>query len=334
MQDDPAQGTLSDDNARRILDALDFEIAQIRNEQQSLGWTTWVTFAGIGGALWWMIDQLKSVSSLSNVMHVYLVCALTYVVVSSVYYALHQRRALNYERRVRPLQLQLEPNADPPVLLLAVVELVALWSIAVCGWPEASLHARVLAAIFSGGLAIVALVGFASALFNFQVPSRSNSKRTAVATVLVFLVVLAWPLVEYTRLLLTDRGITASDYRTGGLIEVLVILLVMLGQSLRRPLQLDPLIALRRDVALKRIDLIQAQRQIEILVLGIVVEEALQRDVERLYEILRDQSEEHGRSQTRVNDGRQAKALPRRVTTSQRGGRHMMLASIGCSADW
>jgi hypothetical protein len=41
MADDTLQATPSGDDTRRVLDALDFEIAQIRTDQQTLGWTTW-----------------------------------------------------------------------------------------------------------------------------------------------------------------------------------------------------------------------------------------------------------------------------------------------------
>jgi len=294
MTDDLRErGGSEGDDTRRILEALDFEIEQLRTEQQGLGWTTWAALAGISGALWLLVDQIKSASSLINVIHVYFICALTVLIFSCVHSIFRPMRADGRRGHERPMQLVLEANADSLAVLLAIVEMVGLCLIALYLWPEVSLPVRVLTAILSASFALVGVLALVATLFNVPVPSTGGSRSTPSLLILPLCIVLwAWLFAEYAWTLLADQRVTVADYRAGGLIEGLVVLLGMLAWALKKPLLLQPLIGLRRDIAFKRIDPARAERQAEILILGMKVEDALQRNVERLSQILRDQRDE------------------------------------------
>lgn len=139
------------------------------------------------------------------------------------------------------------------------------------------------ACLFYGAWAFVMLFGIALSYLRWPVPRGGNASRLALALLSGLLALGILALLGVLRVM-WQQGIspTWAEYRVGGLLLGIMIVVQLLAREHPRSPLLDSLVDLRRTLGLRKMDVEFARRQTEIALAGMTVSDAFQADIEEL----------------------------------------------------
>ncbi|WP_242333313.1 hypothetical protein [Anaeromyxobacter sp. SG66] len=259
---------------RDIVDAITHEIVDQEAIAKQGGWTPWALLASGAAAVWLLLDQFKSARpTLSAAALAYLSCWLALRSVA------HLKELINikmpgaeHDPRVlltrRLLQFSLEVIATIPASVLAVVALALTRSV-VPRWAS------------NGGLVLASLelcdVPAFMAVSWSNVPAPMGGKpalrrfitAAMFTSVAIRLVLAGGVLVAVSRAAAAPQGMTVEAARVGLLCAAFCFLLERFAATLGSRGTTDELVALRRSVLLRDLDVPDAIRAFEQLLLGV-----------------------------------------------------------------
>lgn len=257
---------------KAALDAIDFEISEVRGAHRGSGWTSWGVLAALAAVAWLMADVLKTetVSERVVLRLFFLGSIIVEIVVGlaslfGIQYPLFPARD---ERRLR-MGWGLPLNGVE-VLLVLGRSAILLWVIA-SGWPDVSPLLRVLAYVYVTIALPVILFALAIRAF-FAFPTQVSVSRSMVRfQVLTGVVVLLWTVAllwQYTSAFFRGTYATVADYQLAGLLVASFILLGRFARLYRHAPTLLPLLDVRRNLVFSRISPSEAMRRVESIIVG------------------------------------------------------------------
>jgi hypothetical protein len=255
------------------------------------GWTTWAILPTVGGLVWLLLNQLETAVRTSSILRIYFVLSLFLDLLFCFATWIGDRADLQQtERRWRPIRLGLEILVGRLGITFTLILITLRWGIALWLWPDAPRFTLVLVSIYFGALSLILLGLLVLTAFNLPLSFGNRSRTWPVYLAVTSF--LAWSAVSYTRLLLGGGATSLAEWKIAGILVALGQLLLLLTSVVKGPILLEPLVALRRDIVFGRIDLDRAVRQLDIIVAGMRVSDALQQEVEKFLMLLREHDRE------------------------------------------
>jgi len=164
------------------------------------------------------------------------------------------------------------------------------WWIALFLWPGVPRSALIVVSVYFGLIFLMFLLTLVLRAFNIIV--AVGRPRGTSPVLLALAGILLWPTICFVTALAQQRTVSVAEWKIAGLLAALAFLLSIFSRLIEDPPLLGSLITLRRDIALGHIEVQPALRQLDFIIAGMQPSDMLEREVEKLLTLLREQTEE------------------------------------------
>ena len=263
-------------SVERTLQLLDSEIEHIRGTETQQGWTSWGLIGAIVAALWLLSDELKVANSRLEIvaLAVILFSSITDSVRWLIYQFWQWKVSADQSTKIRWSHEWFSGNE-----LVFVVEFLRSLALLIVAWEVAPRSWLPLSAFsIAYGWYLLMVIAWL-ALTRAEFPIKQGFTIKGFAYILGFVVPCLTSFLLYLNFASALTGEVVSSFRVGGIIVFISYLILSLAMVTKHSSVLHTLIALRRDLALDRIDAKSAASQVEIALKGMEVSDAIQKDV-------------------------------------------------------
>ncbi len=263
-----------------VLHLLDAEIKHVISSEKDSGVTVWALTVALASILWVILDQIEALQvELSNILLLFLLYSLITDFIYIFSRGIASTSTFQGERRFRFSQQDLSSSRSA-ALLLFIRALVLVLLISQYGDYLFSIT-KYTTYIFYFFLLFLILVGLILSFINLPLPiTREQSfKKTAVLLVISLIPLMCAIDILYPWDNNHILSFSISDYKLSSLILAFSILLIILVRSRIRTPLLDSLIRLRRDIALSKLDIDDAVKQVDIALIGLRVTDVFQKEL-------------------------------------------------------
>jgi len=263
---------------RQLVELLEFEIGRIQSAQSNRGWTAWALVVSIASALWVLLAELEKGDFTWKTSLLVFLGLWTGLEVYRSVSALVSRDAGGADLFFQHVSHLMLP------LLYALGTSIAVFAIA--SYCKDILHPVIVYAIYTVCVwnALVLMIGFLVLWrrSEFRVVVAAITKSSPVGS----LIVLVSGSIALLGIVLTVwHGFvipTPSDYRVGGILfGIGVILMVLLSVSLESPMR-DTLVQIRRNIGLGKLHVAAARNEVEVALIGLSISTMLQQELNEL----------------------------------------------------
>ncbi|MDT5271151.1 MAG: hypothetical protein QOH49_3337 [Acidobacteriota bacterium] len=268
----------------RIIGVLEFEIARIRVEESQPGWTTWALLGGLATTWWFLTVEIESHGAdLRVIAYLFLVYYLALASIR-ILHNLVSGRSFNLGTALRFRFSHSRFSKTRSSLLIEICQSVVL--IYIVTKYKSAVHSvfSIAAYLFLGIDLLAGMLVFALSVINipFTDPHASMKRRLMPAAYL-FCGVGVIALVGFADALF-NRTISPlmSEYRITGLLIAITQILIIFGKREQDTPLLQSLIDIRRNLGLGRLQLDDAKHQIEIALEGMTASDVLQDELAML----------------------------------------------------
>jgi len=271
----------------RLIGLLESEISRVRDEKSQPGWTTWALIGSLATMLWLLMAELeKHIVYRQNTLFLLLALSLAYDCITSVV-SIIKLPAPTWHASSKPRsRFRLAHSVLSSGRSRILIDITRLLFLMVAAAEIQSLlnTPYVVATFFYFGMSAV----FMMILFVYsflEIPLPVGSIRRGVVILLGFLLLIPAILALFGfSETLWHQGVspTAPEWRVGGLLFAITLVLQILAQEQPRTPLLETLIDIRRNLALGLVDLDSARRDTEISLLGMKTADVLQDDLQEL----------------------------------------------------
>lgn len=275
---------------KTLVDAVDFEIGLLREENQASGWTTRAILLALAGLLWLFLDQLRTPVSALTVVRTFFVL--------SVALDLLLGGATSIAGKVEPgrpgsrwissrdfLDVSLPGRLD--LSLAIILYFLYLW-IALRYWPDVTRVTTAVAFMYFALLIPILVLFLVGLFFDIDLPRDQDKRTWSVFLGWIYLGLGLWLVVSYARTLLSATPPSHTEWKIAGTLIAIRVLVSLLARMTRRPILLQELVTLRRDIVFERTDPARALHHLDIIVAGMQEGDRLQRKVEKVMALLRE----------------------------------------------
>jgi hypothetical protein len=274
------------------LNAVDFEISELRSTQKSSGWTLWTLLAALAGAVWLITEQLEGNRVSAFIVGRLLVCLFLLsdtVALLAAFFRSVQPIDEAPEPRWRQSSLLFDPAGGYLGVSVSVARQVILLVILPMVWPDAPVWLRRLTYVYYGlALCLVVLAVSLVPLRTFLSVTQGVLERRVRQVMCATLSIWGGALfIQYVLLGAVTHGqAPVENYRVAGLVVVASFILDFLVHTTYRSPLLDSLIQIRRNLTSGRLDPESAMRRAEIIALGARRVDIVRLGVDRLLRIV------------------------------------------------
>jgi hypothetical protein len=270
---------------KAAIDAIDFEIAEVRGEHRGSGWTLWGVLAALAAIAWLTAALLKSEAvSQVVVLRVFFLGSLVIDIVVGLATAFGLQYPLFPLRAEKRLPMGSRIPFNGLEVLISLGRNAALCWIVAFMWPEVGRLVHVTAYAYLAlplPLMLLAL-GMRFLAFPVRVGVSKAMVRIQAAAGLVILALPAILLSKYSLVFFQRTYATVADYQLASLLLAALFLLGRLARLYRHAPTLAPLIEVRRDLVFRRIGPDEALRRVESTIVGKTAAELISEAVEPL----------------------------------------------------
>ncbi len=265
-----------------VLDSIDFEINRIQSEQNRPGWTRWAILGSLATLVWLFLNELESKTI--TWLHVSLIFFVFSLLLDNILFftALISPKSSNNQKLRFDFSHRHFGNNRMLMLLILfriAIMLYIAWLFSGDVLKYQAVAAYVLYLIFFLIFLTIFVVSFLK--LPILISGKGTVPKSSYFMLLTALGVGLIPLYAYGHAALEVSSISNySNYKIAGLLLVASYVLMMLfglfgGAGSSSPI-LSSLIEIRRDVALRRMDIESSIRQLDIAIAGMQVDEVLQ----------------------------------------------------------
>lgn len=285
--------------AKSVLDAVDFELAQVSATQRSSGWTLWAVLAALATNLWLISDIVKQDPVwLPGVRFLFLLMSL------GIETAILAAWGLGLESPLFPPRLEKRLIQGWPVssvspaefILDSVKKGVLIWFVSIEPLP---VWLKTATYVYLGVQLLVLPLLLLVTLVPFPIEAR-QTRRDVRKVRLIYVALTSLGIVIMTGytlyLLRMPKALMVADYRLAGALVAFLVLLGLLVRFARRPPTLAPLLEVRRSLAFGYIGPDVARQRVERLVIGSRPADLVEEATERVKEIVRLIDTQHQRA--------------------------------------
>jgi len=264
-----------------LIELINSEINLIAFEQKRPGWTAWALLAGLFTVFWLLINEMSPGRvNFYNVLFIFLFFSLLMETVLAAG-SLFSIKA-NKEPTEPRFYLSSSYSESRITILFQVIRLITLIYICV----HLKFQVIRVSVISFYIIFIFLLFGYVLILIlsylKLPQPKFANLK-IQLFTALIIFVLLFISTIGFTSTLIKIFGTLDSvDFRIGALLTIMVYILNLLLRTPQNVPLLASLIEIRRDLFLDKIDVEFANRQIDIALAGLQVEDLLQENVREI----------------------------------------------------
>jgi len=301
-----ADGQDQSEEANRLIELLEFEIAQIRSEESRPGWSMWALLGGLATIAWLLTFQIEAGSpNPRNTVFIVLGLSVLHDSLRWVSLLIEGQAASKPARRLEFTHRMFSGGRNRIVLEIG-------WSVAmivIAAWfrPLLPTFAVWAAWLFYGAFLLLMLVVLSFSYLKIPTPKEANPPRGAYiffGALFVLGVVALFGLAG--AIWGQDLSPTVNEFRVAGLLAVIIIIVRLLAQGQPRTPLLRTLVDIRRSLGLSKMDVESARRQAEIALAGMTVGEAVQDELGELLSLLEQSSVEIEASATELNAAKSA----------------------------
>lgn len=256
-----------------LLDLLNTEIRDCFDKQSRQGWTTWALAGAIGALGWLLIGRLESGAfSWAKTFRILLTIEVFYLSASLLKYAFWPAASQGRSGRFRYYDEYLLS-----ITLLALLYCIGLMAIAFIFSAELWWIHVLVVEVFFFLVALICILGVIVRLY--RIPLEFATGPPDWPTKIVISALTLPVIVSGAMYALRITGFQFDDLRIAILIAAIADLASRLTKSLQGAATVQTLSAIRRELALGRIDVRAAANQTEIALAGMGVGDVLQEEV-------------------------------------------------------
>lgn len=267
-----------------MIDMLEFEIGHVRSEESKPGWSKWALMGGIATTVWLLTQELEQNRVIGRrILFLFLSFSLAYEAVKQVSSVIFKVLPAQAKGRFVVASSRFSHGRQ-----LMLFEMVRYLSLLVIAWRVAegfmSRPYRLVTIVFFGFNALLVGMVFVISFVSFPIPEPSPEPRIINRAVRGILLIsgLSATIVSVSWLLNDSLSFTIPEYRIGGLLFVISLILLLLAKGQPQTPLLETLVGIRRSLGLGQLDFDSARRQVEIALQGMTVSDVLQNDLVRL----------------------------------------------------
>ncbi|MDQ3816343.1 MAG: hypothetical protein M3362_01470 [Acidobacteriota bacterium] len=254
-----------------LISLLNSEIEELQTENTKSGWSLWAILAAFVGALWVLSDDLKIAAyNPANVLKIFL----AWVVLADILYLSYRWLAFTPEVSDGEARFYWGQDLFSTTRLQSVFALGrTLFLIVLVLFSSALTWYQIIP--FLVGYLLLSVPDLVSLILPVLAPRfvyPTNPPRASMRAANIFLSVFLLSLLTFLAFLIQrlrfPAGEAIADYRVGGLLAALMILLDLLVRILSTPHKLRPLINIRRKLALGKVSIEEAALQTDVILGG------------------------------------------------------------------
>jgi hypothetical protein len=276
---------------QELLDALDVEITNIRQDEQRQGWTYWTLLAALAATIWLFLNQIgESEFNLYSGFFVFLTLSVLIELITSITSIITPKKTFGKGLNRFHLAGHLLARQRQAILFFLISILFLLYIGFVCrDWVnDVSFIAFLL---YYAGIGALIFLTFLLSFTRIPIiyPGHKLGRLFEVTVIVLFVIIAFGYVMSFVQL---KSLINLPDYRFGGLLWVIIFVLSKLVIVMNKPMLLDTFVELRRDLMLGNIDTPLAARQLDIALNGLEVSDLLEGELEDILQLIRKVTKE------------------------------------------
>ncbi len=277
---------------KEILHALDLEIEQIQKEVDRPGWTIWAMLGALATSIWLLLDVIEnSKFNLQAGLFTFLTISILFdsLNILIIFSKSGATRATNPRFR-----LTNEFSNSRHLFFLSALRagLLLYLGFIFSGWIS-GLPSKIFYIGYGGYiffLFFIFILSFAKIPILLDTATKKSFKiLNVIISIGLMILVIGFSKAFYENLFIIKMPV----FRFGGLLWTISFLIMKLGSGALRPILLESLIEIRRDLILERINLFSASKQFDIALSGLEVSDLLQAEIREILQIYDQISKEY-----------------------------------------
>lgn len=287
-----ADGQDQSEEVARLIELLEFEIAQIRSEESRPGWSMWALLGGLATIAWLLTFQIEAGSAdLRNTLFVVLGLSLLYDSLLWVLLLIKGQGPSKSARRLESTHRVFSEGRNR--MVFEIGRSIAMIVIAAGFRPSLSTSTVWAACLFYGAWLFLMLVGVSLSYLRFPTPKDASLSWVVYVVFGTLFVLGVLTLFGVAGVIWRqDISPTMNEVRIAGLLVGGTIMAGFLARGRPRTPLLGALVEIRRSLGLGSMDVESARRQIDIALAGMTVGDVLQEDITELLSYLQQTSTE------------------------------------------
>ena len=268
-------------SADQLVQLANQEIQRVRDDNRQPGWTPWALVGALASALWLFLSSLeRSPVRWNQVLALYLVLALIFEGISRLSGLLDAGPARD-SKHARFWLAHTALGSARHYFALELCHTAFLLSVPIiCELPFGWLASGGIYLYYGQrmvGLVLVLVFSFTRLPIHLRLRASRTRDVLSWTALSALLVVAIIAVSTYITEMEPSPGF--GEWRVAGLLCAIALLLLLLAKSRAEPPLLGPLVDMRRDLVLGRMDLDSARRQLDLALTGLEVGGVLQEHV-------------------------------------------------------